>query len=360
MEFLQENHGEAFDLIIVGSGPSGAVAALKAGELGKKVLLITTGADNSSSEISEENVIANVYERTRNKNFLINAVKALAYNSPKTDIKSKFSQKLTLGGNSSSNKLVASSIGGFSEVWGAVVAPLPEFILKRWGEDTDMKASQRYVLDNLPLIGDYAGFEDWIPYIDTGDFSKLNAGTDFQKRFQHFSHKNIRVHKSVLAVHSTGNNACFECGFCMHGCTNDAIWSARHLIKVTKNFNIKIVNGYMAEKIICKNDKVIIECSVTNSSEIIQLEAPKVVLAAGPIGTGKILINSIPDLKSIKFSDSSVVYGLHFMKRDSRKNRIRSLSEISAYLRNQNLVDAYLQFYTLDESIVNSFFIQLF
>ena len=125
MEFLQENHGEAFDLIIVGSGPSGAVAALKAGELGKKVLLITTGADNSSSEISEENVIANVYERTRNKNFLINAVKALAYNSPKTDIKSKFSQKLTLGGNSSSNKLVASSIVGFSEVWGAVVAPLP-------------------------------------------------------------------------------------------------------------------------------------------------------------------------------------------------------------------------------------------
>lgn len=237
---MQKSH---YDVIVIGSGPGGAIVAKELTDKGNKVLILEWGS-NAPVKGSLIQFISSA--GIPGKNLL-------------------FTDKKLLG------MIRGTCTGGSSNFYCATAFDPPHEILNSYDIDIQNEVDAlKEELPIAPLSDDLIG-----PAAKLMMDSALDLGYEWKKL-----NKFIYQDKCRLG-----------CAKCSYGCPHGAKWTARNFIEQAKDKGAELINGAKVTKIIIKN-KIAVGVEYKKIFKMHQVFADKIVVAAGGIGSPVILRQS--------------------------------------------------------------------
>ena len=245
---------------------------------------------------------------------------------------------------------------GFSEVWGATVFPIDNDMKQRWktlGISLDKQYNELFKLIPMVFEDDSLSKRFQIPQTsnDLSSF-QISSFLDELAAESNILDDGLLIGKSRLAIKSKNKSiGCTLDGTCLTGCKNNHIFSSANLIallgdKINLVSDIEVVSfeEYGPEGL------VKIRCRNIVSDQELDFLTERVFVALGPLGTSKLILNSVEDISEIRISDSNTFYlPLWHFKSHNFSSNVISLSNlvISFFKNNRSL---FLQLYpnTLD------------
>ena len=139
------------------------------------------------------------------------------------------------------------------------------------------------------------------------------------------------------------NKICKECNGIMWACRQDTIWTTKSfLINLSTTKRINYITNFKLKSLreTIGNSEVI--CLVENNNIQQELTFDKVFIAAGPIGTSKIIMNS-SDIKAIEVRSCDML-SLPFFKLSFSKSKDHTFADIFSFLKISN-TEIFMQIY---------------
>lgn len=297
-----------YDVIIIGDGPAGISFFNRLKSSHKNVALITISSPAQKDDIYSRFSLIDCHPSNTWK-FLNSAVDQII--------------KFEVPFFSSANKKFMSTeyfgLGGLSNRWGAGCAKL---------NATDLGVSEA-LLDKIASYYDEAEKEVGIYYhgqdlLDNylGEFinsnTKLNTPNTITFPVQLTAYCKIgRTRQAFLQAEKGMREPCNNCGGCFIFCQNKTIYNAKYLLEANSQW------VYESSKVVglSKIDGGYRLKLAKNQGGELYLEAKHVILAAGTLGSTRLLSTLIKGLKTSIFRHSMVVRTVFFgMRREKRNN----------------------------------------
>lgn len=229
------------DVVVIGSGPGGATVARELAKAGKKVLIVERGKWHNWA-------IGNYASLFTIMNPLKPEGGGLVYR--------------------------ALTVGGSTVVFNGVASDPPPWLAGEFGIDlSDYVADIRQELKIAPLPNHF--YERW-----KNSRAIVKAG------------ENVGVKMTPTHRFIDGEKCQPDCDYCMLGCSRDAKWTAREYVKDAVNHGAELVTGATAQRIILDGNGNGVGVIVKGGNSVKEVNADKIVVCAGGIGTPLLLLNS--------------------------------------------------------------------
>ena len=306
-----------YDYVVIGSGLSAYAAVKELLSKKKNFAVLDIG------QKIEKNIL-DIYQKKswnhikQNKNHVLKNLNTLqsktklklSYGSDHSYFYSKNIEHLKLP---KLDMLVSKSLGGFSNNWGGVLYLYNSDELKNW------PITKNKFYQDLDEVG--KNFK-----IDKQLIKEL---TDNDQEIK----KNSKYFKdAIIAL-----NNCKSRGMCMYGCPENSILNAKNFFN--ELINKKKINYFSNLKLnkIRKNDQLELECIEINDLKKINFSAEKVFLAAGPVSTTHIILNSFEEIQQLRVKDSSMfVFPIINLKKQHRTHGKQMCTKIFKYHKDKN------------------------
>ena len=207
------------------------------------------------------------------------------------------------------------AVGGLSNVWGATLLPYRETDLGRWPlSAADLAKSYAEVLALMPVSGQDDDLSLLFP-LPARSMRPLRKSCQIaallHRAAQHKTKLNasgVFVGGSRLAVNADEQGqapSCYYCGYCLHGCPRDVVYSSRHSLPgLIKAGRVQYQPDVVVRSVAETGSGVRIEARHTNGSSV-SFEGKRLFLAAGAISSTAILMRSLGLYdREVRFSDS--------------------------------------------------------
>lgn len=336
-------------MVIIGTGPSGFAAAKCASTTNRSVLVIDSGNFTEPFLNRAMNAASSVFKNTNNQRFLLLNILSLPKRSKIKQLKLKWNQSVFSDHfinsiNSELGRIISKAAGGFSEIWGSVLWPLPSEKIYQYIDSERLQLLQNEFFNMLPTNGNFFKFQEKIPYIDTSKLKKIEDDCRFIQINNAINKKGIYAYFSVLATYEDGVDSCMKCELCLLGCTNNSIFSTQQMLN--KNWFDKIEFKFNCFVYGLKEEADLVQISFNGpNNESAEINAKRILLAIGPVASARLLLDSRIVEQDIELKDSSVTYGLHLKIPGIFPNRKKTLSEISIYKSGNEQDGHYIQLY---------------
>jgi choline dehydrogenase-like flavoprotein len=205
--------------------------------------------------------------------------------------------------------------GGLSNVWGAALLPYTAEDIRDWPVPYDeMAISYAAVLSLLPVAGQKDDLSSQFP-MPGASMSALAPSRQIRdlleratRRRERLLDGGIRVGGSRLAVNAadgTGAKGCNYCGYCLHGCPRDVVYSSRHTLdKLLQTGKVRYRPNMLVRSFKETEDGVVIEVRNADGT-LSQLNGGRLFLGAGTINSTVILMRSLGLYdRPVRFKDS--------------------------------------------------------
>ena len=306
-----------YDYVVIGSGLSAYVAVKELLSKKKNFAVIDIG------QTIEKN-ISDIYQKKgwnyikQNKNQILKKLNILqskaklklSYGSDHSYFYSKNYENLKLP---KIDILISKSLGGFSNNWGGVLYLYNSSELKNW------PINKNKFYQDLEEVG--KNFK-----IDKQSIKELLINDqEIETNSKYFK-------DAIVAL-----NNCKSRGMCMYGCPENSILNTKNLF--SELISKKTINYFSNLRLnkIRNNDQLELECITINDLKKINFSAGKVFLAAGPVSTSHIILNSFDEIQQLRVKDSSMfVFPLINLKKKRRIHGKQMCTKIFKYHKNEN------------------------
>lgn len=342
-----------FDYVIVGSGPSAASALSEILQKKGRILVLDSAEDSKLKSKVMQSIAASLAPGANYKLF-DKAYENIMFDKEQSLVKTKFGLAVSRKNNTANeiNEYISNTKGGFSEVWGSAILPAPPHQIKKYLFAEELNRYQKDIWNEIPKYQYTKLSEDFKQYSNFEKFDKTEI-TELQGRIPSQNSEANLIYPTILAINNSGPNKCVNCGKCMTGCPNDAIWSARHWIEKFEDL-IEYRNNCLVLSFEEKEDSVIVKYLNKITNQVEELDTRVLFLGTGVIGTSQILLNSEVVTEPVIGKDSTVIQGLHFTKPLRVDTYKKTLSEISISKFKDDDNYQYCQLYRITENAVNA------
>ena len=302
-----------FDVIIVGSGPSGVSAAFPLVKSGLSVLMVDGGRQANitlptQSFLESRADDENQWKWMIGKDF--HALKMQGAVSPKLRVPT---HGYVFEGFEAANSIVSKDFiavgslarGGLSNAWGCGVAclsvsELSEFPFKA----KEIERSYEEVTKRIGVSGRHA--DDLTPYFGLDDWAqppiKMDAlnnhlydqYTSCRANLVEMGFRLGRTRTAVLSADYDERQACDRSGNCLWGCNRHAMYTALDELTILRKFdNFHYKDGFIVDRVTSEPGN----CTIEGQSIVARVQskftANKILLAAGTLATTKIVLKSL-------------------------------------------------------------------
>lgn len=301
-------------IIIVGSGPAGVSAAFPLVTKGISVLMLDGDrSDGSTPLLPSQQSLRDLRQNSEHWKMLIGErfqrLENFGASSPKFRIPSysRLLSEFASHYNIHTDRFVAVGAlakGGLSNMWGASVSMFDDRDLADFPiSQSDLLASYRSVSRRIGVCGmndDMAVFhgrdEDLLPPVKPKGNLKL-LYSRYRANPTPAWENGIRIglgRSAVLTEGRNGRNPCTECGLCLYGCAQGAIWSAKYDLDALMRHPNFTYRGNAFVTRLRKTDTGYRLTARTNTSRgTINIEARTILLACGAIGSAKLVLDAL-------------------------------------------------------------------
>ena len=307
----------AFDIIIVGSGPSGVSAAFPLVEAGLKVLMVD-GGKKSKIELPKKSFLTERYESNEQWKWMIgkdfHALKNMDSASPKLRVPTHqyvFTDFLKKSCIESENFIAVGSLakGGLSNAWGCGVAKLSAEELSDFPfSQSDIESSYEAVTQRIGVSGaidddlsDYYGLDLWSQPPTSMDKLHERMLAQYNSKKATLNNSGFRIGRSRIALLSqdlNGRKACRESGNCLWGCDSKSLYSSADEITVlTKYDNFHYQSSFQVDNVSTNSKSVSISGYKDQVHQTVC--ANKLLLAAGTLATTRLALLALKHEENI-------------------------------------------------------------
>lgn len=303
-----------YDAVVVGTGPNGALVNSLLLNKGLTVLNLDVGSNSSSFPILNSS-------KELLREYSADTLKANEWFSQSTltqgktiygqDFHQYHRELLDVSYNGVGKVVPSSMLGGYSTVWGG----------------SCLSSNELYDISR-----------HYIPGVNIAECNQVNEFLNVVELSEHINDKSlignlqgsiVNADYQVNDVHLATNGSrfpCVDCGLCLMTCPHDFVYCSKYSIQdQQKNANYQLINQVQVISLRLELDNISVQCIDLNDNSRVSFRARRVYLAAGPIATSKIVMNSFKINRRIilKCSDH---YALPIFKlpRDLFKNRTSS------------------------------------
>ena len=239
--------------------------------------------------------------------------------------------------------------GGYSNIWGGAVALLNKDKSSKWGllaEEIDN--GYKKFINELNIHSNRKDFEKYT----NNKLPVSEKEKNLINKLNKHSNNNFFVDYSAIALENRiDESICKICGEYSWSCKTNSSWSSTTRFKqLIVDKKINYLKNAVVKKILEKVDEniVIVEFLIDGKIEI--KEFNKVFVGAGAIGTSKIMMNSIDNLKQveIKSNDLVTIPYINFSINNSKK--LHTFSDIFFNFQNNNC-KFFGQIYGISENL---------
>ena len=238
--------------------------------------------------------------------------------------------------------------GGYSNIWGGAVALLNKDKNSKWGlVSEEIENGYKNFINELNVHSNRKDFDKYtnnkLPVSEREKIliNKLNKQ----------SNNNFFVDYSAIALENRiDESICKICGEYSWSCKTNSSWSSTTRFKqLIVNKKINYLKNAVVNKILEKVDEdiVIVELLVDGKIEI--KEFNKVFVGAGAIGTSKIMMNSISNLKQIEIKSNDLVT-IPYINFSKNSKKLHTFSDIFFNFQNNNY-KFFGQIYGISENL---------
>jgi hypothetical protein len=307
---------------VIGSGPSGTACAYALVEAGRRVTILDAG---TTLEPEREAVRATASRKSKAEwsREEVAVLRTIVPKNGEVPLKlvqgSDYPYHLAPGATDirydGLNIRASYAKGGLSNVWGSALLPYRSEDIVGWPITVDdLAPSYRAVLALVPLAARVDGLAQFFPlYSDR--LTEIGISRQVCRLL-----RRAETHKAVLnaqgmfvgnariAVDAAGERKglpCNYCGYCLHGCPRDLVYSSRHshdALAATGLVDYR--SGIVVRKIVETSTSVRIEAVQSDGSPCI-FEGARAFIAAGTLSTTSILLRSLGEYgRTVRFRDS--------------------------------------------------------
>lgn len=193
--------------------------------------------------------------------------------------------------------------GGLSNAWGAALFPYSAEDICDWPVAyEEMANSYASVLSMLPVAGEEDDLSMQFP-MPAQSMSPLRKSAQVRQLLERsFNHRErllaggIRVGGSRLAVNASDRidaKGCNYCGYCLHGCPRDSVYSSRHTLeRLLGTGRVHYRPNVLVRSVRETESGVIIEVANQDGTRA-ELSGGRVFIGAGTINSTVILLRSL-------------------------------------------------------------------
>jgi len=193
--------------------------------------------------------------------------------------------------------------GGLSNVWGATLLPYREVDIADWPVSVaDLAESYAEVLTLIPVSGRDDDLSPLFP-LPARSMCPLRQSRQIEALLRQAARNKAKLNGdglfvggSRLAVDAAGHGdvpGCYYCGYCLHGCPRDVVYSSRHsLAGLLKSKRVQYQPGILVRSVGETEGGVRIE-AVRADGSVCLLEGERLFLGAGTISSTAILLRSL-------------------------------------------------------------------
>ena len=314
-------------IFVVGSGPAGVAAAVAMLRAGRQVTMLDAGLE---LEPAKQQLLKEMRQRPDGHwdDAQVERIKeGMTSNSKGVAVKLAYGSDYPYRGadaylNAKPEKGVdikgSLARGGFSTVWGAALMPYRAEDIPSWPIGVpDLADHYRAVLSFMKMSARKDDLESLFP-LYTDDLQHLESSpqaqallADMSKHRESLRSAGIHFGTSRLALEpqgADGRPGCAYCGLCMYGCPYELIYSTDFTLgRLLKDKNFTYVKNAVVERVQEKDGAVTITASDRSTGEPLRFEGDRVCLAAGPLATTRILLESMQAYgQPIEMCDSQI------------------------------------------------------
>lgn len=213
--------------------------------------------------------------------------------------------------------------GGFTRVWGATV---------NFYADLQSASNELAILPmDIELVNELlhpalTTFED----ISNSPGKIVGSASSAQvfRKLTSFAQNRWKVEPSKLAINSSGGiSSCELLGSCIQGCSVNSIWFAGNsILELQRRFKFRIATGILTQSVGEVDSEPFVESKCSDCDQLFRVRSSKVFVAAGPIATGMILLNS-GIRNEIEIADTATAFGVAFSPKWSKHGSGHNLSQ---------------------------------
>ena len=308
------------DFIVVGSGPA-AWAVVSEIPTQYSIVLIDNGNELEQSSIRLRNeaeiFCAGKLTSQQEDEFLKHVLKN---SSNLGKAKSYFGSHFMYGDRFSkdeSNPRASSALGGYSTIWGATLDET-----EYSNEISELFSLEEFIEMNSNLWDELAkeGIEFKTKSLSMSKNIEMKLEKDFELTVQSELSKaksnliRTEMPTNLAILKSSEKGKCTECGLCQIGCPRNLIWNSGFAI-LNRRKDIKYIR---ASALKFKETSTSVELDFLTHSGLHSIFGANLILCAGVLGSSKILMNSLSNLKRIEFLDGKTFFTQSFSFRKSQ------------------------------------------
>lgn len=349
-----------FDYILIGSGPSSIISANELVKSDKKVCILDYGKKNNSSIKNKINQIV-IEDPDLINPSSINKIKYYS-KSKNYEEKKNFGNNFMYEKNISSKEIdLKSSLakGGHSNVWGASCRIYDDKQFKEWGlKYTDFSKSYDFILNKYKnFFSDTSIKENFEKNYNDQDIindKKIkpifkNILINCIKNKKEILEKKIKFSISSLMI----DNKCNNCGLCMYGCPYDYIYNSSNEVKELEKIGLKYIDNIEVISFEINNEVIKVKCLDVISKKNIFFLTKKLLIAAGPINSAKIIFNSVHKINSCEFLETPFYYFPIFNFKNKQTNQGKALSDFYFnFSSNNHYSEAFIELFAFNDYFI--------
>lgn len=146
------------------------------------------------------------------------------------------------------------------------------------------------------------------------------------------------------------DNKCNNCGLCMYGCPYDYIYNSANDIKELEKIGLKYINNTEVISFEINNEVIRVKCLDVISKKKNFFSAKKLLIAAGPINSAKIILNSTFKINSCEFLETPFYYFPIFNFKNKQTNQGKALSDFYFnFSSNNHYSEAFIELFAFND-----------
>ena len=238
--------------------------------------------------------------------------------------------------------------GGYSNIWGGAVSLISEGHKDKWGESFNgIQNSYKHLISQLNIHSNSKKFvkmtENRLP-ISEREVKLL-------KKFSNKSNQNFFADYSAIALDRAADETlCCKCGEYAWSCNTNASWSSTNRFEeLISEGKVNYIKNAIVNKVSENNQDNFVNVEILTDEKIEIKEFNKVMIGAGAIGTSKIMLNSIQDLKQIEIKSNDLVT-IPYLNFSKSSKKYHTFSDIFFQFKNNNK-DFFGQLYGISDNL---------
>lgn len=223
-----------------------------------------------------------------------------------SDYVTKDGSALFAGVGSDIGLRASTALGGLSQLWGATLLRLDPRDTADWPVTTEQLAQAYDAIErHLPVSGQVDALAEHSPLPPNARLVPLS--TVARALLLRIQQRELLLRKAGFAAGAARlalREHCVRCNECMTGCPHDAIFSSRDWLPELTRHGCRYHPRIRVDSVVEQEDEVVLNCTDLAANTRTRYVAPRVYMAAGALGTARLLLESFASLRALSLRDS--------------------------------------------------------